>query len=594
MAKVKQSHYDQQHTKKAKSNWKKRMASATGIDPEALDFDFDYEDLKLICDIWYEVLTFGKGKEEIEDIEIKNIVAIMGKDTRKTTVWMIILWFLLYEYEWLNGFVLRDTIDKAANDMKLQIRKAADLITNEYNTPGFSEATQEAGTAFFFVRDKERRDNQKIELVSFDSIVQKGGFTTNNGKPAIFVYDELQNPNSKNKEPISKATFLANYKFIDKKNNGIEITTGNKLPKWMARHIFLSNRYVSGHPLNEFSELHFPFYDSINDNGDIKRGVKTWMLKDPEKNNFIVSLITEDKIKEGWEDFKNTLIVYGGPLSNILLTKDKDWKKDALAKIRRGKSEDLAYFIGDLYEGYENGDKAYHYTRKDKIDRNVFHTDYAPYATHVSIGIDIDYNRQIRIRPKYFCKKSVFLESKLKEVFKYRAVREKASKITCNGISRDGAKTERYYQETLNKIIEITKYINKWMPNVKVIKILFDEPFANWSGRINAHLRKDKKWIAYKVDFKQAWPIKKRPAVIDEMQDTGFLIDIDDFTNTALHNIYQITMLDPKAQDKVRYEYSKDPNIDDINSDEYPLREAQVDCFNNILTTNKLGGKNEW
>ena len=585
--KLKEAKWDKQHTKAAQNNWAKRLEQETGTTTQETIFEgFTYEKMWEVCgESWTDVIKFG----EENDVEVKNIVAIMGKDTRKTTVFVIFMWFVMTYYDKMNGFLLRDTIDKATTQMRMQLRKAAALITNEYGIDGFVENTKESSDGFYLVRDAKRKDNQKIELLSFDSIVEMGGFTTSNGFPAIFVYDELQNPNSAKKAIQAPETFLANYKFIDSKNEAIELSTDYAMPKWIPRHYFLSNRYIGDHPLNLFAEAHFPFYDQIEDDGTLTQGAKSWMLEDPLNNNFIAHYVGEDNVKEEWEDFAKTLIIYGSKLSNYLLRKSKEWEDKQIKLIERGKEEDLAVIVGDLYEGYEESEKAYHYTRKDKITREVFETNYAPYATAAYISVDLDFTRQIRFRPKYALTKDKGFGLKI-----HRFIREKAYKIDCKGLSNDGRLTWEY-QKRANKIIEeITEYINKTMPQIRKVQILFDDNSANWPKDFNYGEFKSNKWSAAKMHFKNKWPIPKRPSDMDQAQDSGFMIDIEEHTNTFLHQGLKNVIIKEGSKPSIRVEKTRDAFVDDMNSDEYPLYLQLPRMAANNRTTRLLGGKNEW
>lgn len=584
--KVKVARWDEQHTKKAQNAWQARLEAETGVSSVGTPFEtFTLEKMYAICgELWEEVIRYGESR----NLEVKNIVAIMGKDTRKTTVFVIFMWFIMSYYDKINGFLLRDTIDKATTQMRMQLRKSAALIANEYGIEGFQEYAKESSDGFYLVRDKDSKANQKIELLSFDSIIELGGFTTSNGFPAVFIYDELQNPNSAHKEIQSKEEFLANYKFIDSKNEGIEISTDYELPKWMPRHYFLSNRYVGDHPLNLFAEEHFPYYSHQDENGNEVKGVRDWMLEDPLNNNFVVHYVGDDNVKPEWEDFSKTLIVYGSKLSNHILRKSEEWTKKQLALIERGNEEDLAVIIGDLYEGYENGDNAYSYSRKEKITREVFEKEYAPYAEGITIAVDLDFSRQIRIRPKYHLKKNKG------GVNIYRTIREKAYMIKCNGVSDDGFITEQYFKSTVAHLKDICDYIRKTMPQIPKVKIIMDDKKAQWVGRFNFGDAQNRFWSAMKVNFDQKWHIALRPQVMDEMQDTGFIIDIEDYSNNIFHEKIKNVKIKEGSNPKKREEKDRDEFIDDINADEYGIYFEQTKMAYNNRATRLLGGKNDW
>lgn len=567
----------------SEKNWKQKLEEDTGIKAsETMFADWTWEKMRFIFrEVWWEILEYAKDN----DLELRNVVAITGKDTRKTTVWIIFLWFLMVQYPFLNGFLLRDTILKAKTQMKMQIRKGIGLINNEYAVEGFNEKAQETYDGFYLVRDKASKSNQKIELLSFDSIIELGGFTTSNGQPAIFIYDELQNPNSSTKTVITPNQFLANYKFLEEKNRAIEISTGNTLPKWIPRHIFLSNRYVGAHALNLFAEAHFKYYDYLTDENKIAKGVKSWMIEDPMNNNFICKYFGKEDMKEGWEDFWGTMIVYAGKLSNEILRKDKEWEAEQLKLIERGKPDDLARVIGDLFEGYDGNDKTYEYTRKDKITLKEFKSNYADHVDRVNIAIDVDFSRQITIGAKYYLSKQVG-DHKI-----YRCVRDKIVKIKCEGkLSGDGAKTQMVLKRTYDTLLEYCVRIVDLIPHIQKVKLIFDDNYETIVGRFNFGDFKSAYWRAIKVDFKKKWNLTRRPKVIDEMQDTGFIVDLDEPSLIELHEAYSVS----KKDGAKRMEKDNDPLIDLYNTDEYGVYDAKPLLALNNRSTRLMGGKNEW
>ena len=584
-----------------KENKLKEIAKDTGLTKKQINDTFlkewSWEKMQHIFrKVWWDILAYARDN----DLELRNIVAIMGKDTRKTTVWTIFLWFLMKEYPYLNGFLLRDTIDKATSQLKMQVRKSAELVNNEYGIKGFQDKVMEAGNDFYLVRDKNSKSNQKIELLSFDKIISLGGFTTNNGKSAVFIYDELQNPNSAGGNIINQKQFIANYKFIEKKNRGIEITTKEELvkkgldimPKWIPRHIFLSNRYVGSHPLNLFAEAHLPYYDH-DVNGKLEKGVRSWMLEDPLNNNFIGKYFGKKDMQKGWEDLWGTMIIYGGPLCNELLRMDKEWEEEQMFLIERGLQEDLAYIIGDLFEGHDNSDKAYFYNRKDKITEDEFKANYAPYVEAVRIAVDVDYSRQIVMGAKYRAKK--FKDAKdYGKIPIWRTIRDKFEKIKCYGEDETGRNTEMYIKQLYSKILEYCMRIHKLMPHIKKVKLIIDKNAI--PARFNFGEYQNPFWIAHNAKFKLLWKIVDRPGEIDTMQDTGYVIDIEHPSIEELHQAYQFakTVETTEKKDAQRMERANDPLIDIMNTDEYGLYDDKTFHAHNNFATKKLGGKNDW
>lgn len=576
--------------KKTKTNWQKEFTKDTGINVNDTPFiKWPWEKMQFIFrKYWWSIFEHVKKN----DYTLNNIVAITGKDTRKTTVFVIFIWFLMVEYPWLNAFMLRDTLDKAVSEMRKQLRKGVMLATNEYDID-LSSYTAESNDGFYLVRDNMEKNNQKIELMSFDKMVEIGGFTTNNGYPAICLYDELQNPQSAHKEIMTDNQWLANYKFVNEKLRALEIATKKELPKWVPRNIFTSNRYVGVYPLNTFAELHLPYYDQIDEEtGKEVKGVKSWMLEDPLNNNFIFQYFGKEDMKPGWEDMWGTVIVYASKLSNDILRADKEWEAEQLRLIERGNEDDLARVIGDLFEGYEGMEQTYFYTRKEEIDLDTFKQKYAKHVDKVRISVDLDYSRQIVLSAKYDCRKDIFANNQVATI--YRLIRDKIVKIKCNGVDDNGRRTAIYLKQLWKAIVKYCVEINKLMPHIKKIRIIIDDKKANVVKDFNFGQYKNKFWVASKVNFDQKWKIMKRPKVIDDMQDSGFIIDIKHPTNKELHMAYKGSIIDPNKKKKQRLEKANDPTIDLINVDEYGVYDSITRMAFNNRSTRLLGGKNEW
>ena len=575
-------------------NWKKAAAkfgkiSVADINKTPL-VDWSWERMQEIFGKkWYSILKYCKDK----GLKLQNIVAITAKDTRKTTVWVCFLWFLLNNYWFLNAFLLRDTIDKSTTEMRQQLNKAVNIVSNEYGITELPNFVKSSGNSFYFVRDENVKTNQQIRLASFDSIQNLGGFTTNNGYTAICIHDELQNRNTGLKPTISAKDFIANYKFIDEKLENIENTSKLKLPDWVPRHVFLSNRFVSDFPLNVFAEEHFPYYDQYVD-GKIKNGVEWWMLKDPFKNNFIFSYVSKEDAKEGWKDLGNTMIVYANTLSNEFLTDNKEYVSRVLERIERGQDEDIAYYLGGEFTGYGAQKPAYYYSRIDKISLAEFQAVYAEYVTNIRIAIDLDFSRQIVFSAKYDVSKESPEEIKM-----YRVIRDRRETIMCSGLDATGAKTEKYLKELHKRITAYVERIRKIIPHKHKITLIIDDKKAMVPARFNFGEFKSDDYVAVKVEFDKVWKRSERPAVIDEAQDTGFIIDIDDPSNTDLHTSYKRAKLNDNAEKgkAVRIERDSDPNVDIWNQDEYGLYHSIGFLSYNTYATRRLmevGQENDW
>lgn len=552
--------------KESKANneqtFKEKIQKDTGINiDETLLKDFNEEKMdEIFGECWGGVLRHAKENK----LKMKNLVAITGKDTRKTTVFIIFMWWLMNKYKFLNAFVLRDTLLKSQSQMRMQVIKGANLIQDEYGISGFNETIYQTNDGIYFLRDRNSKRNQKIEMLSFDSIIELGGFTTSNGKSAIFIYDELQNPNSINKEVLTKEQFLANYKFIDSKNEGIEISTGEKLPDYIPRHYFLSNRYIGNYPLNIFAEAHFPFYDEELENGKTQEGVKSWMLKDPMNNNFVGKFVGEGEAKEGWEDFENTMIIYASKLSNQILLANKEWKEKQLKLIEKGNKEDLAVIIGDLFEGYVSARNTYFYSKISEISEEEFIKTHAKGINKVFLALDLDFSRQIVMGAKYY-----YGEGKEFKIF-----RDKFTILKCNGVSSDGAKTEKYLHQTWEAILRYCLRIKQMMPQIQQVQLLIDDKKAQWVGRFNQGQYANNFYKASKITFDQEWKITKRPKDIDMLQDTGTIIDIKHPSIDKLHRYMKESYAEPKSGNDTkiifkRIEKANDERIDIINVDEY-------------------------
>lgn len=564
----------------SQSNLSPQVATAPLSSNELVDWSEEKMDF-IFGKCWKEMFDYVKEN----DLELNNIVAITGKDTRKTTVFTMFMWWLMNRFDKLNAFVLRDTILKSQSQMRMQLRKSATISENEYGISGLLDNIQESTDGVYLVRDKFSKQNQKVEMLSFDSIIELGGFTTNNGYPAIFIYDELQNPNSINKEMITKQQFLANYKFISSKNRATEIATGYKIPKWIPRNIFLSNRYIGKYPLNEFAETFLPFYDVEKEDGSITEGVRTWMLKDPMENNFICKYVSQDEAdNEGWTELGKTMIVYASKLSNHILRLDKEWEEEQRKLIARGNSEDLAVIIGDLFEGYISARNTYFYTRKEKVDENKFIESYASGIKNVFLCLDLDFSRQIVLNAKYYYENGN----------EFKVFRDKFDTIKCNGVSKDGAKTEMYLRQTYEAIVMYCVRIKKLMPHIKEVRIIMDDKKAQWVGRFNVGEYANNFWKAQKVDFDQIWKITQRPIDIDFLQDNGVVVDISHPSIDRFHRYIENSFAEPKSSgdNKIIYkriEKANDETIDFINVDEYGLYNAITKA--NIMVYNSKEGK---
>lgn len=543
---------------------------------------------KAIGESWYKALFYGRDN----NVRVDNIVAITSKDTMKTSVSFYFLMWAMANYDWANAFVLRDTIKNSSNEQKTHIRNTLERIEKEHNMPEVSSLFEESNNAYYLVRDKKSKRNQKMTLTSFEDMVRVGGFSTSNSKPGIFFYDELQNPNSSLTKLKDEDAFLADFKFINGKNFNNILATKVDFPKWLPKNLFMSNRYVADHALNKFAEECFPFEDKILDDGSVSTGIMTKMLTDPAKYNFFVKYIGEDNCPEKWWDFKYTLILYANQLSHPIFRLNEEWRNEKLDLIKRGKPEDLAMIVGALYEGIEHNKKAYNYKRITKIKQEEFDKYYKPYAIRYVTTMDLDFSRQIIFRTFVVCCKYIC------GIPIYRVVRYKKNKISCKGVGKDGANTYDYYLQTKEIMTKIKAELDTFLKDKKIdLHVFIDDKQGQWVGQLNygEFQRGDIKF--FKIDFDRAVPIVKRPAMTDQMQDNGFLVDIESPHNDTLHKYYQTTTIDQSSVVGKRLERDNDQKIDDINTDEYAQIKLYAYFIWDTLSTSKLaklGVKNEW
>lgn len=547
-----------------------KIRKATGKGGGTNDFLIEDEILfKALGPVWTYIL-----KEAIR-VGARNILGITAKSTRKTGIVKFIQHYLLARHKWLQAKDLRRTKELSNNVLTQSHLDAMKHWAEEYGLPWLRTTITQGAGKLFFVRDKKSKNNQTIEFSSFDGIASEGGFT----KPYVFHWEELVDPDSKGKAP-SKDQFMYVYDLVNGKNEENFIANGQKLNEFPT-HWFTMNRWDTDHPLIEFAEEHAPW-----------EAVKEWMLEDPENNNTYIHFV--DQPKPGWEKLDKTMIVYMSKLANHIFCKDEVWKEKQLRLIAAGNPQDLGTVLGDAYEGVDTSLKSYHYSRADSITREEFKTDYAKYATFARIVIDLDFSRQIRIRPKYTLTKTI------NGVAIHRLIRDRAYSVPCNGVSVDGHKTEVYFQNTLKLLVKLCDGIRKEMPQIKNVIIIIDDKKAQWVSRLNYGAGHNPFWTARKVDFDQKWPIWMRPKLIDSAQDTGFIIDIKDESNDELHRSYHKSLLDEgatitkKRKKKPRVEKDRDKNVDDWNADEYGIYLEKMKLLINDRATYLLGGNNIW
>lgn len=555
-------------TAKAKSEWIDKLKKNTGQTTNGTDFLIPEETLeKALGPYWYQVL------KEAERVGAINVLAITSKSLRKTAVVKFIQHYLLAKHEWLNTMDLRRTKDLSSSVLIQSHIDAMSYWATEYGVPWLREVIQQAAYQMYFVRDKKRKDNQELEFSSFDAMRKVGGFT----KPYIFHWEELVDPDSKGSAP-DKDAFFYTYNLVKGKNRENFLAKSKmRVYNTTPTHWFTMNRWDTDHPLIQFAETHAPWEQ-----------VKTWMLDDPENNNFFMHYV--EKAEEGWESLNKTLIVYGSKLANHLMVQDEDWKSEQLALIESKDPQALGTVLGDVFEGTATSLNAYHYTRKDTVTREEFIKHYSKHVTKAYISVDLDFSRQIRIRPKYAVSKSA-------DVFGnkiHRLVRDRAYAIKCGGVSKDGALTEMYFKQTKAMMEKICKQIREEMPHLSRVFILFDDKKAQWVGRFNFGDAKNPFWSANKVTFDQIWKIKERPKTMDEAQDTGFMVDIEHATNENLHKYLKRIIINESKVSKQRLEKDRDEMVDDMNADEYPLFLEKGKMAMNNKTTRVLGGNNVW
>lgn len=561
---------NQRATKKSKSDWLQKVRENTGKSVSGQS-DFLIEDeilFKALGPVWTLVLKEAILKQAV------NILAITSKSARKTAIVKFIQHYLLARHKWLQAKDLRRTKDVSSTELIKAHLSAISFWANEYGLPWIQETITQSATAMFFVRDPKRKDNQKIEFSSFDAMKAVGGFTS----PYVLHWEELVDPDSKGQAP-DRDTFLYTYNLVNDKNKENFIAQGHG-EYLFPTHWFTMNRWDTDHPLIEFAEEHCPW-----------EPVKQWMLEDPVENSAFMHFV--DEANHPWEALNKTLIVYMNKLSNHILIQNEEWKERQLKLIATGIPEHLGTVLGDVFEGTKQSLNAYHYTRRDKVAREIFLKDYAPYVNKIYISIDLDFSRQIRIRPKYAASKP-FVGGAQK-----RLIREKPYSLKCDGVSKDGAKTEFYLKQTNALLERILKQIREEMPHIRRIHLLFDDKKAQWVGRFNYSDMANPMWFANKVDFDQKWPIKDRPKTFDEAQDTGFLIDIEHPSNEILHKYLKKVIIDEtthsktKMKIKKRLEKDRDEMVDDMNADEYPIYLERANMALNNRATRILGG-NIW
>lgn len=397
----KELRWTEQGTVKAKNAWQDKLRKKTGRETNGNDFLIEDEILfKALGPYWGQVL-----KEAIK-VGARNILAITSKSLRKTAIVKFIVHYLMARHQWLQAMDLRRTKDQSSTSLIQAHLDALKFWAEEYNVPWLRETIQQASFSMYFIRDPKRKDNQKIEFSSFEAMKKVGGFT----KPYVFHWEELVDPDSKGQAP-TKEEFMYVYDLVNQKNEENFLSAGQKLNQFPTQ-FFTMNRWDTDHPLIEFAEEHAPW-----------EPVKQWMLEDPENNNFFMHYV--DTPNEGWEDLDKTLIVYGSKLANHILVENEDWKAKQLRLIATGEPQKLGTVLGDVFEGTSSSYNAYHYSRSDTITRDEFKKDYAKYATKAYISIDLDFSRQIRIRPKY----SLTKEKPMTGVKMHRLIRDKASDV---------------------------------------------------------------------------------------------------------------------------------------------------------------------
>lgn len=571
----KEAAYNKQDTKAAKANWNKKLRGATGRGSKGNDFLITDEILfDALGPVWTEVL-----KKAIE-VGATNILAITSKSLRKTAIVKFVQHYLLSRHQWLDAQDLRRTKDQSSSVLIKSHLDALTFWATEYNLPWLREVIQQASFKMYFVRDKKRKDNQEIEFSSFEAMRKIGGFT----KAYVFHWEELVDPDSKGQAPTIDE-FMYTYNLVREKNEENFRAKGQMdVYRNTPTNFFTMNRWDTDHPLVEFAERHAPW-----------QPVKEWMLEDPENNNFFMHYVDEVGEEDEFYGLGKTLIVYGSKLANHIFAKDEEWKRKQISLIETGVPSILGTVLGDVFEGTTSVEKAYHYNTVNTVSRDEFKESYAKNATKAYISIDLDFSRQIRIRPKYLVSKQ-FVGGNIS-----RFIRDRAYRIKCNGVSSDGASTEFYFQETKKKLMEICKQIREEMPHLTRVHLLFDDKKAQWVGRFNFGDAKNPYWIARKVDFDQKWRIYERPKTMDLAQDTGFMVDIEHETNDNLHKYLKNVIIDKgsqtndkKIQKKKRLEKDRDAMVDDMNSDEYPLYLERASMALNIKATRLLSGENKW
>lgn len=526
-------------TAKQKKELLNRMGKSGGSDLEDASFIITNEELKIIVgDEWYAVLMWI---EEHPDKPVVNIFATTSKSARKSIVFAAFLIYLLGKHPWLQGAAARATKDMSSTELITVFQNVRRFLYDEYKiawaTP---EIITESKDGIYLIRDRKRKDNQRIPFTSFEELVTKGGFTDT----TAFFWEELVD-NKFKKKPPTKEDFLDDYNFIATKNKENFITRGKDYYAFPT-HFFALNRWDTNHPIIQFQEDHIKW-----------QRVKEWMLVDLVKNNFFVYYV--EKANPGWKGFDHSLIVYASKFSNHLLTGNANWLREQKELVAEGKQRNLGIILGDVFEGNVKTNNTYGFG-KTFVHKKL---PIAPFA--VTYGTDRDIHDEIVITPKYLLK---FDDIRTLEKYKRPVIAAIAGPqriLKMKGMNLDDTSRAIMIKTWLKRsFLDLQK--NSPVPKGKKAVSYLDDDQSVTVADFNIDKDLKKELIVFaKAKKHGSWGIHERQDYMEDARMTGFESTL--IGNEVLEREYHICM--NKEKEPIRNEDPGANKLNKINSDEY-------------------------
>lgn len=526
-ARLKQVRGKNQDTKEAKENWKLLHDKYSGstvetkfVIPEGATDEWEGY-------YWEMVLNWRKHHP---DQPVVNIIALMGKSTRKSTVFAADVIKRISRESYLYGVGARDTDDRSKSELDELFMNTKNIMVNELNLDFLEEVFIKGTNTWWFVKDSKRKDNKNIELTSFEKIIKKGGFI----KPVISLWDELVNPDATENEIPGKEEFLHNLKLINSKNRENFLAAGADY-KAFATNLFAMNRWSPNHPLVMFAEEHFPYNE-----------IEEEFLKDPMNNNFAVKYV--GKANDGWKALNETLIVYGTKFSNDMIANDESLVDQLLEDLENGSQGDRGIILGSEFEGVSSPNKVYQFAAEDWYMHSLL-----PKKPHkIAYSVDYDYNQEISFLKHNLM---VFDEEEVIEEFGhkvYAIITEPVNPLITKNMHQNGKGV--FVEEWI--VDKMKSYVEEGNYEIPVVHAYHDNDQATTIDNYNHEKRHNLK-ATHNIHSKKPtkhgfWDIEPRVKFMNDAVPKGFVSLIDNPAAKRLKREFYICKVEPgkKSRDE--------------------------------------------